>query len=126
LPAFKALEDDAAPDSKIHGRGGPVTLSRTHPKEFGKLARAFVNSSIALGYRYAHDLNALDVEGVGPVPQARVGSRRISMVNAYIDPVRQRTKLTIRSKSLVSRVLFDGKRVEEWSWQMAQSIIRVE
>jgi choline dehydrogenase len=111
LPAFKALEDDTAPDSKIHGRDGPATLSRTHPEEFSKLARAFVNSSMALGYRYAHDLNALDVEGVGPVAQARVGSRRISMANAYIDPVRQRTNLTIRNKSLVSRVLFDGKRV---------------
>jgi choline dehydrogenase-like flavoprotein len=63
LPAFKALEDDTAPDTKIHGRDGPVTLSRTHPEVFSKLARAFVNSSMALGYRYAHDLNALDVEG---------------------------------------------------------------
>jgi hypothetical protein len=77
LAPFKALEDDTAPDAKIHGRDRPATLSRTHPEEFSKLARTFVNSSMAMGYHYAHDLNALDVEGVSLVPQAMVGSRRI-------------------------------------------------
>lgn len=110
LPAYKLLEDDNAPNPEIHGRNGPVTLSRTHPEEMSKLARAFVEASKSIGYPYVHDLNAPDVEGVGPVPQARIGSRRLSMANAYIDPVRHRPNLTIRSKALVRRIVFEGKR----------------
>jgi choline dehydrogenase len=112
LEGFKYLENDTAPDSKIHGRNGPVPLNRTHPEEMSKMARAFVESAKNLGYKYAHDLNATDVEGVGPVPQARVGNYRISMANAYIDPVRHtRKNLTIRGESIVDRVLLSGKKV---------------
>ena len=112
LPSFKLLEDDTAPDSKIHGRGGPVPINRTHKEELSKLARAFVESCQLLRYPYVHDLNNIDTEGVGPVPQARVGSRRISMANAYIDPARKRSNLNIKSNAHVNRILFSGKCVK--------------
>ncbi|OIW32930.1 glucose-methanol-choline oxidoreductase [Coniochaeta ligniaria NRRL 30616] len=106
LPAFKALEHDTAPDSRIHGRSGPVPIQRTHPQELSKLASAFVEASKNVGFPYQHDLNAPDAVGVGPVPQSRQGSHRISMANAYLDPARGRKNLTIRPNSLVKRLLF--------------------
>jgi choline dehydrogenase len=111
LPAYKLLEDDIAPDSKMHGKGRPVPINRTHKEELSKLARAFVESSQLLGYPYVHDLNNINTAGVGPVPQARVGSRRISMANAYIDPVRKRSNLKIKSNAHVNRILFSDKCV---------------
>lgn len=112
LPAFKFLENDTAPDSKIHGIDGPVPIARAHREELSILARAFLESCQSLGYPYVHDLNDTDVEGVGPVPQARVSSRRVSMANAYIDPTRNRQNLTIRSNGHVDRILFSNKCVK--------------
>lgn len=106
LPAFKMLENDTAPDSRIHGRSGPVPIQRTHPQELSKLAGAFVEASKSAGFPYRHDLNAPDAVGVGPLPQTRVGSQRISMASAYLDPARSRKNLTIRATALVKRILF--------------------
>lgn len=107
LPAFKELEDDTAPDSRIHGQFGPVPIQRHHPQELSKLASAFVEASKNVGFPYQHDLNAPDyAAGVGPVPQSRFGSHRISMADSYLDPARSRKNLIIQPNSLVKRLLF--------------------
>lgn len=106
LPAFKLLEDDTAADSRIHCRGGPVPIQRTHPQELSKLASAFVEASKSVGFSYQHDFNAPDSVGVGPLPQTRVGSRRISMATAYLDPARGRRNLAIQANALAKRILF--------------------
>jgi choline dehydrogenase len=123
LPAFKMLEDDTAPDSRIHGRSGPVPIQRTHPQELSKLASAFVEASKNVGFPYTHDMNAPDATGVGPLPQSRVGSHRISMARAYLDPARGRKNLTIRADSLVKRILFAPSSTTATGVELAQGTV---
>lgn len=108
LPAFKAIEDDAAPTGEIHGRGGPVTISRFDEHEYATLQKAFVESCRALDVPEAWDLNAPDAHGVGPTPMTRVGTRRQSTAQTYLAPARTRANLTIRGDTLVDRVVFEG------------------
>jgi choline dehydrogenase len=108
LAAYRELEDDSAPSSKVHGRGGPWTVTRHHPAEYGPLQAAFVESCRNLGIQDAWDLNAPGAEGVGPIPMSRFGTKRISTAAAYLNPARHRKNLSVRGDSLVARVLFDG------------------
>lgn len=111
LEAYKKLEDDSAPAAEFHGRGGPWSLSRHHPEEFGPLQAAFVASAERNGYARVWDLNVPGTEGVGPIPMSRFGTRRISTAIAYLAPARHRANLTVRGDALVSRVLFNGSDV---------------
>lgn len=106
LPTYKMLENDTAPDGDIHGRAGPVPIARTQPHQLSKLASAFVEASKKVGFPYQHDFNAPDAVGVGPLPQTRIGSHRVSMAGAYLDPARSRKNLTIQANALVNRILF--------------------
>lgn len=110
LPAFKALEDDTAPGSNIHGRDGLVTISRSHEEEYAPLQKAFVDSCRAVGAPDAWDLNAPDAHGVGPTPMTRIGSRRLSTAVTHLEPARVRANLTVRGDTLVDRLVFDGLR----------------
>jgi choline dehydrogenase len=110
LPFFKKIETDAAPGDDIHGRSGPVPINRATEEELAPLQEAFIESAVAAGAPYVWDLNAPNAHGVGPVPQTRIGGRRVSTAEAYLEPARTRSNLTIRGKSLVARVLFDGNR----------------
>jgi choline dehydrogenase len=107
LPAFRALEDDTAPGEDIHGRGGPLPIARFHDQEYGPLHAAFVRAGRAAGHPECFDFNATDAHGIGPVPMARVGSRRFSSAAAYLNPARGRENLEVRGDVLVARVLIE-------------------
>jgi choline dehydrogenase len=110
LPFFKKIENDAAPGEDIHGHNGPIPINRATDEELAPLQAAFIESAQATGAPYVWDLNAPNAHGVGPVPQTRIGGRRISTAESHLDPARNRPNLTVRGNSLVSRVLFDGTR----------------
>ena len=107
LPFFKKIENDAAPGEDIHGHDGPIPISRATDEELAPLQAAFIESAQATGAPYVWDLNAPNAHGVGPVPQTRIGGRRVSTAESHLDPARNRPNLTVRGNSLVSRVLFD-------------------
>jgi choline dehydrogenase len=109
LPFFVAMENDPAPGD-FHGHAGPVPINRATEDELATLQAAFIESAQAAGAEYVHDLNAPGAHGVGPVPQTRVGARRVSTAETHLDPARGRANLTVRGNTLVSRVRFDGDR----------------
>lgn len=108
LAAFRAIEDDTAPNTAVHGRGGPMTISRSDEHEYAPLQKAFVDSCRALGHEEAWDLNAPDAEGFGPAPMTRVGTRRLSTAASHLDSARARPNLVIRAETVVDRIVLDG------------------
>ncbi|KAJ9638229.1 hypothetical protein H2199_006916 [Coniosporium tulheliwenetii] len=91
LQAYKEIEDDTAGSTEIHG--------------------PFVNAARRNGFKYEHDLNAPDAEGVGPAPMTRVNTRRITAAMVYTDAVRHRKNLIIQPDTTINRVLFSGTKV---------------
>ncbi|MBY6687816.1 mycofactocin system GMC family oxidoreductase MftG [Rhodococcus sp. BP-149] len=90
-----------------HGSTGPVPVTRAVTS---RVAQNFQNAGRAAGHRQLDDLNAPTAgDGMGAVPSNVRDGRRISMAEAYLSPVVDR--ITVRGRSQVARLLFDGDKV---------------
>ncbi|MEU3370417.1 GMC family oxidoreductase N-terminal domain-containing protein [Streptomyces sp. NPDC006660] len=112
LPVFRALEDDLDfGDRDIHGRGGPVPVRRWRPQELTEVQQAFLDVCLAAGHPWAEDHNDPGSTGVGPIPSNRRDPRvRVSTAMSYLWPASARDNLSILSRALVDRVVFEGDR----------------
>ena len=111
LPYFRKLEDDHDfGDAPHHGCGGPVPIERKRVAEWGKMDLALLEAALDLGYPWSPDHNAPGPGGIGPYAANRLGNRRISAADAYLEPARGRPNLTVVGNAHVDRVLFDGRR----------------
>jgi choline dehydrogenase len=110
LPHFIGLEDDLDFAGPLHGRGGPVPISRAAEADLSPVQRAFGQACRAVGLLRIDDLNAADQAGVGPLPTNAVGGLRVSTAVAYLMPARARPNLVVRGLSEAHRVVFEGRR----------------
>jgi choline dehydrogenase len=110
LPYFKRMETclAAAPDDPFRGHDGPLILERGPAT--GPLFGAFFEAVQQAGYRLTDDVNGYRQEGFGAFDRNIHRGRRLSAARAYLHPVRRRRNLTVRTRTLVTRVLFDGRR----------------
>jgi choline dehydrogenase len=110
LPYFKRMEDctAAAADDPWRGHGGPLGLERgpaTSP-----LFRAWFAAAQEAGYELTDDVNGFRQEGFAPFDRNIRRGRRISAARAYLHPVLNRPNLKIRTRTLVTRINFQGRR----------------
>ncbi len=110
LPYFKRMEDctAAAPDDPWRGHEGPLALERgpaTSP-----LFAAWFEAAEQAGYPRTTDVNGYRQEGVAPFDRNIRHGRRISAARAYLHPVRGRRNLSIRTRTFVTKIVFDGRR----------------
>ncbi|OLF53927.1 GMC family oxidoreductase [Pseudomonas chlororaphis] len=111
LPSFKKLEHRNTGASELHGHDGPLPVHQLTLKDVTPMQRAFVEATVANGYRLVEDFDGPDANGVGPYPMNIVDGVRVNTGIAYLDePVRARRNLRIRGDVLVDNVLFDGHR----------------
>ncbi|HEX5823307.1 MAG TPA: choline dehydrogenase [Candidatus Limnocylindrales bacterium] len=110
LPYFKRMEDctAAAADDPWRGHGGPLGLERgpaTSP-----LFEAWFAAAQEAGYELTTDVNGYRQEGFAPFDRNIRRGRRISAARAYLHPVMGRRNLKIRTRTLVTRINFEGRR----------------
>jgi choline dehydrogenase len=108
LPYFKRMETCLAGADEWRGGDGPLVLERgpaTSP-----LFGAFFAAVQEAGYQLTEDVNGYRQEGFAAFDRNIHRGRRLSAARAYLHPVVARPNLEVRCRSLVSRVLFDGKR----------------
>jgi len=112
LPAFRRLETDLDFQNEWHGSDGPIPLRR-HPKhELTRWQAAFLEACAELGFRECPDSNEPHATGYGPHAMNKISGMRMSAARCYLtSAVRARANLRIRSRSLVHRVRFEGRRV---------------
>ncbi|GEL78735.1 choline dehydrogenase [Tenuibacillus multivorans] len=110
LPYFKRLENALAadPDDEYRGHDGPIKLERGPAKN--PLFQAFFDSAVEAGYNRTPDVNGYRQEGFGPFDKHIYKGRRFSASRAYLDPVKSRQNLTIRTRAFVESIDFDGTR----------------
>lgn len=107
LPYFRRAQGHA--DGQDDYRGGDGPLGVCSPR-LGPLAKAFIQAGIEAGYRYTHDSNGYQQEGVGPIDRTTRNGRRCSTARAYLDPAKSRPNLHIVTEAFVQEVLLQGKR----------------
>jgi choline dehydrogenase len=110
LPYFKRMETclAAAPDDPFRGHDGPLVLERGPAT--GPLFGAFFEAVQEAGYELTEDVNGYRQEGFAAFDRNIHQGRRLSAAQAYLKPVRRRRNLTIRTRTFVTRVVFDGRR----------------
>ena len=110
LPYFRKLETDEDFKDDFHGTDGPIPIRRCQPEELLPIPSAFIDASMASGFRYDADCNHPESTGVGPRALNNQRGIRVNAAIAYLDQSRHRLNLTIRGNVTVRRVLFDGTR----------------
>lgn len=108
LPYFRKSEDNDAFSNEMHGRGGPIGVSR--PRATLPISEAFLAAAETLGIPRLDDLAGRDTFGVGHYQVTQRGGRRSSAVSGYLRSARRRPNLTVKLKSKVSRILVEGSR----------------
>jgi choline dehydrogenase len=108
LPYFRRMENCLAADrgDEMRGKGGPLILERgpaTNP-----LFGAFFDAAVQAGYPRTSDVNGYQQEGFAPFDRNVHKGRRLSASRAYLTPIRRRANLTVRTRALASKVLFQG------------------
>ena len=109
LPYFKRMETCLAdPNNPFRGNSGPLQLERGPVK--GPLFKAFFDATVQAGYSRTDDVNGYRQEGFAAFDRNVRRGRRLSAARAYLYPVKNRKNLHIKTRAMVTKVLFDGTR----------------
>ena len=109
LPHFKRIENNERINNDFHGINGPLKVS--DPKYVSKGAYLYIKTLQELGINYTNDFNDGNPKGVGLMQLTLDGNKRCSAVDAFIKPLKNNSKLKIKTNSTVVKLLFNKNKV---------------
>jgi choline dehydrogenase len=110
LPYFRKAETYDRGANDYHGGDGPLHVT-TPTADCNPLFKAFIRAGEQAGYPATDDLNGYRQEGFGPMDRTTTkDGRRCSTSLAYLDAARHRPNLTVHTRALADRVLFERQR----------------
>ncbi|WP_033074081.1 GMC family oxidoreductase [Sphingopyxis sp. MWB1] len=108
LPYFKRSEGNERGGDEFHGGDGP--LSVVDQRWPNVTSRRFVESAAALQLPRTDDFNRRDNEGFGLYQVTQKGGERWSAARAYVEPLRGKPNLDIRTGALVEKIVVEEGR----------------
>ena len=109
LPYFIKLENDIDfPNDKYHGKEGYIKVKRVPENEWDPIHKAFYDSCIDYGFPACADHNKPDSTGVGALGFNQIDGVRQSTAITYLNDVRHRPNLNIKSNCYVKKIIFDN------------------
>ena len=108
LPYFKRAEDNQRFADDYHSYGGPLGVSM--PVSALPICDAYIRAGQELGIPYNHDFNGKQQAGVGFYQLTQRNRRRSSAAMGYLDPIKDRTNLTVRKGTRVERIVLHNRR----------------
>jgi choline dehydrogenase len=109
LPYFKRLESFEDGESALRGGSGPVQVTR--PSEISPVSDAFADAiASSFGVPRIDDYNGEQQTGASLIQMSVKDGLRYSTSEAYIEPHRARSNLTVEIDALVHRVIIEGGR----------------
>jgi choline dehydrogenase len=110
LPYFRKAETYDKGANDYHGGDGPLHVT-TPAADCNPLFKAFIRAGEQAGYPATDDLNGYRQEGFGPMDRTTTArGRRCSTSLAYLDAARQRANLTVHTRALADRIVFERQR----------------
>ncbi len=109
LPHFVRLEGNQRLGAPNHGVGGPLKVSDAH-FPITEISRSCLLTLQGMGIPYSPDINGGDERGVTHIQSTTYRGERCSAAKAFIDPIKDDKRLTIKFRSSVTRILFEGTR----------------
>ena len=107
-PYFKRSEHQERGASAHHGVGGPLNVSDVTTRH--EVSDAVVEACVEAGIPRNTDVNGEDQEGVSYYQLTVKNGQRCSAAVAYLHPAMGRANLTVETRALTTRVIFEGKR----------------
>jgi choline dehydrogenase-like flavoprotein len=108
LPYFKKSENNERLNNEFHGIGGDMNVTQqAAPNE---LTKAFVRSAQEVGIPFNYDVNGAVQDGVTFYDVTQRDARRESSATAFLNPAKKRKNLTVSTRSMGARILFEGDR----------------
>lgn len=112
LPYFIKLESDRDFGGALHGKDGPIPITRMKRDRWAPISLAVEAEMKKRGLQTQSDLNAEFDDGVGPVPLNISPTTRVSSARGYLTPaVRSRANLAILSSTEVEKIVLEAGRV---------------
>lgn len=108
LPYFKRQENWQDGESKYRGGSGPLTTQNCRYED--PLVEAYMSAAQEAGYPRVTDYNGATQEGIGPWQMTIRKGRRCSAAVAYLRPALRRSNLTVVTKALAHRIVFQADR----------------
>jgi len=108
LPYFRKMETYSGGADAYRGGDGPLNV--TSPRYTSPLCAVFLEACEQAGHVRNDNINGRVHSGFGASDQTIHQGRRVSTARAYLEPVRNRKNLTVRTECLTHRVLFERDR----------------
>jgi choline dehydrogenase len=111
LPFLNKMETDLDFGSEpYHGDNGPTPILRPPHDDFLPHELVLEANAERFGFGLAPDHNAPGATGLSPYAYNSFGEVRCSTNDAYLEPARGRSNLTIQGETVIDTLLFDGTR----------------
>ena len=110
LPYFKKAETWVGGADQYRGGDGPVGTCNGNDMKLNPLYEAFINAGVEAGYPQTNDYNGYQQEGFGPMHMTVKNGVRSSTSRAYLRPAMNRPNLHVMTKTLTTRIVFQGKK----------------
>jgi len=107
LPYFRKMESFERGEDQYRGAFGPLRITDPVVKE--PSSYDFIEAAKSVGIPYTEDMNGAVHEGVGFIQHNIRNGQRCSAYTAFVEPVKHRRNLTIRTGCAVQRILFEGR-----------------
>ncbi len=108
LPHFRSMEQNAKFNDELHGTDGELVVS--DPGHINEMARWFVQSLQGQGEPYNPDFNGKSQRGAGFFQFTYKQGQRISAAYAFIAPLKNNPKLTVRLQAEVQKIIIENGR----------------
>ncbi len=102
LPSFRRAEDNDSFDNDIHGKGGPLGVSR--PRAALPICDAFLRAAEQYGIPFCADLAGPMPAGLGFYQLTQRDAKRSSTASAYLMPAKSRPNLTVMVDCMTTRI----------------------
>lgn len=116
LPYFKKSENNHSFNDEFHGKNGELNVSLR--KEYHKSTYAFIEACKENGLNFNEDYNGSKQEGTSFLQFTIDKNVRQSTFEAFLKPILERKNLTIKTKTLVKKILIENGKaigVEIWT-----------
>ena len=108
LPYFKRTESWCGGESAYRGGSGPIATRFTDLSD--PICAAVLRAGRAAGFSLTEDLNGEVSEGFALAQSTIAGGRRCSAASAYLRPAMRRANLSVRTGTLATRILLEGRK----------------
>ncbi|WP_317931502.1 GMC family oxidoreductase [Halioxenophilus sp. WMMB6] len=109
LPRFKKSENYFAGNSEFHSADGELRVEQQRLR--WAILDAWQQACVDYGIPASDDFNTGDNAGVGLFHVNQKGGLRFSAKRAFLNPIKERSNLTIATGVLVDKLILDGNRV---------------